>query len=58
MVEKAIVRAMDSLASQDMAAAESIVHDDLLINSKRFDIEEQTLRLVALRRQWPPTSVR
>jgi phosphate transport system protein len=48
MVEKAITRAMDALLSLDESAADAIIHDDALINQRRFDIEEHALELVAL----------
>ena len=47
MVEKAIVRAVDSLKRRDFAASRKVIDDDQLINHKRYEIEEKCLRLLA-----------
>lgn len=47
MVEKAIGRSVDALKKRDIAAARAIEAEDVLINKKRFDIEESTLMLMA-----------
>lgn len=47
MVEKAILRAVDALRDRDTAAAHIIEAEDVLINRKRFDIEEAALLLIA-----------
>lgn len=46
MTEKAIVRSVDALKKRDLEAAEQIVADDIKINKKRFDIEEQCIQLI------------
>ena len=47
MVEKAIIRSVEALRNRDVEAARQIVADDLKINRKRFDIEEECIHLVA-----------
>jgi phosphate transport system protein len=47
MVEKAIDRSVESLKRRDRAASERVIHDDLAINQKRFEIEERALLLLA-----------
>src|SRR4030095_2260979 len=47
MVERAIMRAVDALREHDTPAAQVIVAEDVLINRKRFDIEESALLLIA-----------
>lgn len=47
MVEKAIVRAVDSLKKRDFEASRKVIEDDQLVNHKRFEIEEKCLRLLA-----------
>ncbi len=47
MVAHAIAGAMDALKNRDIAASKKIVGDDSRINKKRFDIEEQCIRLIA-----------
>jgi phosphate transport system protein len=47
MVEKATLRAVDALRERDTAAAHIIEAEDVLINRKRFDIEEAALLLIA-----------
>jgi phosphate transport system protein len=47
MVEKATLRAVDALRERDTAAAHSIEAEDVLINRKRFEIEEAALLLIA-----------
>ncbi len=47
MVEKSIVRALDSLQRRDLQAAEEVVKEDDYIDSKRFEIEEQCIDLIA-----------
>ena len=49
MVDKAIYRSMDALVkSKNIPLAEKVIREDELINSRRFDIEDHALRLVAL----------
>ena len=47
MVEKAIGRSVDALRNRDTANARTIEAEDVLINKKRFDIEEAALLLIA-----------
>jgi len=47
MVEKAITGSVEALKRGDQEAARQIVADDLRINRKRFDIEEECIQLVA-----------
>ena len=47
MVEKATLRAVDALRARNMAAARAIEFEDMLINRKRFEIEEAALLLIA-----------
>ena len=47
MVEKSIARALDSLKRRDLEAAEEVVREDDYIDSKRFEIEEQCIDLIA-----------
>ena len=48
MVGVALVRSVESLGKQDITKAEQIVNDDLLINKKRWQIEEKCINLIAL----------
>jgi phosphate transport system protein len=47
MVEKAILRSIDALRSRNLAAARALQAEDMLLNRKRFDIEESVLMLIA-----------
>lgn len=47
MVEKATLRAVDALRERDIAAAHVIESEDVLVNRKRFEIEEAALLLIA-----------
>jgi len=47
MVEKAVLRAVDALRNRDTATARIIEAEDVLINKKRFEIEEASLMLIA-----------
>jgi phosphate transport system protein len=47
MVERAILRSVDALAEHDTAAAYALEAEDILINRKRFEIEETALLLIA-----------
>ncbi|MDP2917108.1 MAG: phosphate signaling complex protein PhoU [Dehalococcoidia bacterium] len=47
MVEKAIYRSMDALKNRDLELAEQVINDDILINRKRFEIEEKSIQLIA-----------
>ncbi|HEV7663777.1 MAG TPA: PhoU domain-containing protein, partial [Chloroflexota bacterium] len=40
MVEKAITRSVDALRARDVNSARAIEAEDILINRKRFEIEE------------------
>ncbi len=47
MAEKAVAESVEALRSADLAWAQRIVDDDLAINTKRFDIEERALFVIA-----------
>jgi phosphate transport system protein len=47
MVEKAVTRAVDALRARDVGAARAIEAEDVLINRKRFEIEEAALLQIA-----------
>jgi phosphate transport system protein len=47
MVEKAISRSVDALRTRDVTAAHTLEAEDVLINRKRFDIEEAALLQIA-----------
>jgi phosphate transport system protein len=47
MVEKAIVRSVEALRGHDIDLGHSVRADDVLINRKRFDIEDATLLQIA-----------
>ena len=47
MVEQAIVDAVDSLKKRDIKASEKIFEGDMLINRKRFEIENKLMVLIA-----------
>jgi phosphate transport system protein len=47
MVEKAIQRAVEALRARDVDSARATEADDVLINRKRFDIEDAALQLLA-----------
>ena len=47
MVEKSIARALDALKRRDMEASERVIQEDDYIDSKRFEIEESCIDLIA-----------
>jgi phosphate transport system protein len=47
MVGKAILRSVEALKGRDINLAQLIIDDDLLINKKRFEIEERCIELIA-----------
>jgi phosphate transport system protein len=47
MVDKAITRSVDALRMRDVDAARTLRAEDVLINRKRFEIEEATLLQIA-----------
>jgi phosphate transport system protein len=47
MVATAIELSIDSLKNRDIELAKKIIHDDALINAKRFEIEEKCLEIMA-----------
>ncbi|MCE2403711.1 MAG: phosphate signaling complex protein PhoU [Dehalococcoidia bacterium] len=47
MVEKSIARALDALSRRDLAASEQVVREDDYIDSKRFEIEEKCIDIIA-----------
>ncbi|MHB1133238.1 MAG: phosphate signaling complex protein PhoU [Chloroflexota bacterium] len=54
MVDRAIDRSVEALGKRDHELAHQIIEEDLVINQKRFDIEEKCLQLIA--RQQPLAS--
>lgn len=48
MVAAATARSVESLGSRDIEKARQIINDDLLINKKRWQIEEKCINLIAL----------
>ncbi len=47
MAEKAVVDSVEALRSADLEWSQRIIEEDLAINKKRFDIEEQALFVIA-----------
>jgi phosphate transport system protein len=47
MVEKAVTRSVDALRARDVGTARAIEAEDVLINRKRFEIEEAALLQIA-----------
>ena len=47
MVEKSIARALDALKRRDLEASEQVIREDDFIDSKRFEIEEKCIDLIA-----------
>ncbi len=47
MVEKSIARALDALSRRDLEASEQVVREDDYIDSKRFEIEEKCIDIIA-----------
>src|SRR5262250_19997 len=47
MVEKAITRSVDALRARDTGVARALKAEDVLINRKRFEIEEAALLQIA-----------
>ncbi|MBN1665941.1 MAG: phosphate signaling complex protein PhoU [Anaerolineales bacterium] len=47
MVEEAILESVDALKRRDLAASQQLYKNDRLINEKRFQIEENTITLIA-----------
>jgi phosphate transport system protein len=47
MVEKAILRSMESLKSRNLELAQQVIDDDQRINAKRFEIEEKCVEIIA-----------
>jgi phosphate transport system protein len=47
MVDKALERSVESLRRLDFALAERVIDEDRAVNRKRFEIEEQAIRLIA-----------
>ncbi|MDP9237144.1 MAG: phosphate signaling complex protein PhoU [Chloroflexota bacterium] len=48
MVEKAIQRSVEALRNRDIALSNAVVHDDIAINAKRYEIEEKCIHTIAL----------
>src|SRR2546428_11943936 len=47
MVEKAVSRSVDALRARDVGLARALEAEDVLINRKRFEIEEAALLQIA-----------
>ena len=47
MVERAIIKSMDALEQRDLKASFEVVQDDELINERRFQLEEDSIDLIA-----------
>jgi phosphate transport system protein len=47
MVEKGLLRSMEALKTRDIALAEKVIKDDMLIDKKRNEIEEKSIQLIA-----------
>ena len=47
MVGTAVRESMDALKGRDLEASRRIVHDDIHVNRKRFEIEEKCVRIIA-----------
>jgi phosphate transport system protein len=48
MVEKAILRSVEALRNRDTSLSGAVVRDDMLINAKRYEIEEKCIHTIAL----------
>jgi phosphate transport system protein len=48
MVETAISRSTEALVNRNLTLAKQVIQDDLKINQKRYDIEEQSIELIAM----------
>lgn len=48
MVEKAIQRSIDALRARDVVLSNAVVADDVLINAKRYELEEKAIHAIAL----------
>ena len=48
MVETAIERSIEALRNRDVQLARQVIADDMRINTKRYDIEEQCLEIIAM----------
>jgi phosphate transport system protein len=48
MVSIAITRSIDALKDRDVALARQIIANDMKINTKRYDIEEECLEIIAM----------
>ena len=47
MTEKAVAESVEALRAADLAWSQRIIDDDVAINTKRFDIEERALFVIA-----------
>ncbi len=47
MAEKAVAESVEALRAADLAWSQRIIDDDVAINTKRFDIEERALFVIA-----------
>lgn len=51
MIEKAVERSVEALRARDLVMAKQLIADDLVINRKRFEIEDSCVDIIA--RQQP-----
>jgi phosphate transport system protein len=47
MTERAITNAIDALARRDIALSKQVIENDARINAKRFEIEDECIRVMA-----------
>jgi phosphate transport system protein len=48
MVEKAVQRSVDALRTRDTDLSNQVIADDMAINAKRYELEEQCIHTIAL----------
>src|SRR5215212_4917530 len=48
MVDKAVARSIESLTQRDCALARQVIDDDAIVNRKRYQVEEQAIKLIAM----------
>jgi phosphate transport system protein len=48
MVEKALQRSMEALRTRDVSLSNQVVQDDVAINTKRYEIEDRCIHIMAL----------
>lgn len=48
MVGSAVRESMDALKNRDLEKSKAIIHNDIQVNRKRFEIEERCIRIIAM----------